>query len=106
MVLGYEQAFVQGGPVRRRTAFGGVAPAGMVQQDAAHQGSGNREKVAAVVILHLALSNETQVRLIDEGGGLQSVTGALAAHAGGSQAAEFIVNQRDELVSGLGIAAA
>jgi hypothetical protein len=58
---------------------------------------GNGEKVCAVLPVDAARVNEAKIRLIDQCGCLQRVSGALAAHALAGQPAQLLVNERHEL---------
>jgi len=49
---------------------------------------------------------QTEVGLVDEGGGLQGVAGALAAQVGGGARAQFFVDDGDRPVEGLAAAVA
>jgi hypothetical protein len=52
-----------------------------VDQHAAHLPRGHRQEVLAVLPLHVLDVDQTQVRLVDERGGLQAVAGAFTSHA-------------------------
>src|SRR5208337_5272869 len=82
-----------GAPLRR------VARACLVHQDFAHQTSGNGKKMRAVLGSQRSLSHEPQIGLMHQGGALQSLM-VLARQTSPSQAAQFVVNDRDEGLSG------
>jgi hypothetical protein len=52
------------------------------------------------------LPEETQVGLVNEGGGLEGLAGRLSAHVAVRQAAQFGVNERHQRVEGGGVALA
>lgn len=84
-------------------ALQGVVGAGVVDQDAAHDVGGDGDEVLAVVPLGV-FAGEAEVGFVDEGGGLEGVVGALAAHVGGGEAMEFGVDEGKEFLSGVGVA--
>ena len=79
--------------------------AGVLDQDAPH-GLGRRgeEMAAAVPIARASRSDQPQVRLVDQGGGLERLPGLLLRQPLGGQLAQLVVDQRQELLGGLGVA--
>ena len=68
----------------------------MVNQNAPHHLGRNREKMGAILPLHALIIHQAHVGFIDQGGGLQAVSGALAFHIVVSQAAEFLIDDRGQ----------
>jgi hypothetical protein len=62
--------------------------------------------MGTVLPLKVVLATETEIDLVDERGGLESVTIALATEMMVSESAKFGVNDRDEFVEGFGITGA
>ena len=48
--------------------------------------------------------DEPQIRLVDEGGRVQGVARGFLRHPGGRQFAQFLVDQRQQLLRGVGVA--
>ena len=60
--------------------------------------------MSAAVPLLAGGADQSQPGFVHEGGGLQRVAGRFTGHLLGSELSEFLINQRKQLVSGLGIA--
>jgi hypothetical protein len=83
----------------------GVFAAGLVNEDAAHRFGGRGEKVAtAVPGLGLLRVHEPQIRLVNQCRGLQSLARLLLIQLRCRQLAQLVVNQRQELLSGVRVA--
>src|SRR5581483_5388511 len=68
-----------------------LAPGGL-DEDAAHGLGGRREEVgAAVPVVGLTAADEPEVRLVDQGRGLQCLTGPLPGELVGSQPPQLAV---------------
>ena len=74
----------------------------MVDQNAPHGFRRGGEEVAAVV--EVLVADETQVRLVDQGGGVQGVPGILRGHPRGSELPQLVVDQRQQLLGRLAVA--
>jgi hypothetical protein len=98
--LGDGEAFVEVDADLFASAHGGVALAGVVDEDAAHDVGGEADEVSVVLPLDIFLLGDTEVGLVDEGGGLESVVAALAAHIALGEAVELGVDEGEELVGG------
>ena len=116
------QGLVQGQELLRRPAgaegveFRVLAPpsaavllaplaAGILDQDAAHGlGGGGEEVPAAVPAPILRRADEPEVRLVDQGGGLERLAGPLPGQPMRGQPAELVVDQRQELIGRSGVA--
>jgi hypothetical protein len=81
--------------------FGGAFP-GAIHQDEPHGFCRCSEEMLATIPT-LACSSNPQPGFMNQGGGLQSVTRSLSGHPGGGQMAQFIVDQRQQLLGGLGV---
>jgi hypothetical protein len=64
-----------------------------IDEDMAHHLRRDAEKMRAVLPLHLLPFNQTQIRLIDEGGRLQHVTRPLTGHVGRSQPVKLSLDE-------------
>ena len=79
--------------------------AGGLDEDAAHGLGGGGEEVAAMVpLVAVGRANQPEVRFVDEGGRLKRVAGRFGGQPGGGEAAQFVVDQRQQLSSGVGVA--
>jgi hypothetical protein len=89
--------------LRRGATLGGMMLPRIVQDDALHQRSRNCEEMPAVVPLHVPLLHQAQIGFMDQSRGCERMTEPLAADAGRSQAFQLAVNQREQLIRGVGI---
>jgi hypothetical protein len=88
--------FRQFDPDALAAAFRRPLAAGVLDEDAAHGlGGGGEEMPAAVEPLPVA--DQPEVRLVDQGRGLQGVVGGLACHPDGRQLPQLVVDEREEL---------
>jgi hypothetical protein len=74
--------------------LGRCSIARVVQQDAAHHGCGQPDKLGAVPPVHAPLVHQPQVCLVDERGRLQRVAAPFAAHVRSRNPAELLVDER------------
>jgi hypothetical protein len=58
---------------------------------------------AAVPVIPGTLADESQVRFVNEGGGLESLPRHLAGQVAGRQLAELVVDEREQLGGGRGV---
>ena len=70
----------------------------VVEQDAAHLGSGDGHEVAAA-FERGALIHQTDVGFVHQGGGLHGVLAAFAAEIGAREAVQFVIDQRQKVVN-------
>ena len=92
-------------PNQSASVSSGLLPAGLIDQDAPHGLGGGGEEVAAVVpACCVGRPDEPQIRLVDEGGCVQSVAGGFFGHPGGRQFPQLFVDQRQQLFGGVGFA--
>jgi hypothetical protein len=59
---------------------------------------------AAVPVLGLLRVHEPQVRFVDQGRRLERLTGGLARQLLGSESAQLLIDQREQLAGGVGVA--
>jgi len=85
-------------------AFLGALVAGVIHQDAAHELGGDAEKVGAALPVDAGLIHQLHVGFVDQRSGLQSMVPAFAAHVIGGDAAQFGVDDREELIVSAGSA--
>ena len=78
---------------------------GEFDQDASHRLCGGREEVpAAVPVLFLVFADQPQVRLVDQGGGLERLPRRFPGKLLCGQFAQFVVDQGQELAGGVRVA--
>src|SRR5262249_2561360 len=79
--------------------------AGVLDEDAAHGLGGGGEEVAAPLpVRPRARADQPQVGLVDQGGRLQRLARLLLSQALGGEAAQLVVDQRQQLGGGVRIA--
>ena len=77
----------------------------VLDQDAAHGLGGRSEEMTAVLPVRRLLGvHQAEVGLVDQGGRLQRLAGPLPGQLVGRQTAEFVVDQRQELLGGVRVA--
>ena len=82
------------------TSLGGVAHAGMVHKDLPHHAGGQREEMGSAVPVGRFAVYHAQIDFMDEGSGLQGVITALAGKVLFRHSAQFVVDKRNECISG------
>jgi hypothetical protein len=70
----------------------------MVHQDSAHHLGRQGEEVRSILPIGVTLVDESEVRLVDQGGRLQNVPGPFVSKSGRRPAAQLLVDDGDELV--------
>jgi hypothetical protein len=81
--------------------FAALLPPGPFYKDAAHGFGGGGEEVAAAVPAPRLLDvHQSQVRLVDQRGRLQRLARFLLGKPLGGEPAEFVVDQRQQLLGG------
>jgi hypothetical protein len=78
-----------------------MSRARVVDQDVTHRLRGNAKKMSAVMKVFLFLFDQAQVRLMDQCGGLQRMSGVLLAHMTPRHLPQFVVDERHQLVERL-----
>ncbi len=92
-VVGDEGDVVEGGASPAAAPLLRPAGASVVDEDAAHGSRGEREELGPGRPAGVILTDESEVRLVDESGGLEGVSGALLAHEDAGEIAEFAREQ-------------
>ena len=75
-----------------------VSGSSEIHQHAAHQASGHREEVRAILPLDATDINQPDVDLVDEGRGLEDVVRTLARHVPFCDAPQLVVHEREQLL--------
>jgi hypothetical protein len=76
-----------------------------IHEDVTHGlGRSSQEVPAAVEALGLLGIHQSQVRLVDQGGGLKRLPGLLLGQLRRRQFAQLVVDERQELLGGVGVA--
>jgi hypothetical protein len=70
-----------------------LAGAREIHKDAAHQPGGHREKVSAILPVHVLRIHQPQVRLVHESGGLEAVACSFAAHAPSGDPLQLLMDE-------------
>ena len=85
-------------------AFGGGASACVIDEYLAHESRDHRHEVAAIRTGNRARVGQPQPRFVDQGRGLQSVIGALAAEKLAGESAHFRMQHAEKAIARDGIA--
>src|SRR5262245_19283893 len=100
-----DAGFVQFVPTVLAAALRRMPSPGLIDEDAAHGlGSGGEEVAAAIPPLHLLGVHQPQIGLVDQSGRLEGLAWFLLGQLLGRQLAQLIVDQRQELLGGVGVA--
>jgi hypothetical protein len=75
-----------------------VALARVINHDASHQLRGDGEKVWPVLPARMCLVDKLKISLVNEGSGLQGVPLSFTTHIIVSQAMQFGLHQRNQLI--------
>jgi hypothetical protein len=84
-------------------AFDGAAFAGVVHEDFAHDAGGGAEEFGAAFPGDW-FGDEAEPGFVDEGGGLEGMVGAFAAHGLGGDAVQLALERFENAIAGLGVA--
>jgi len=76
---------------------------GVVDQDSPHRFSSGSEEVT--VTLEMLIPDQTQIRLVDQGCGIERVTWLLRGHLRSRQHTQLVVDERQQVLGGLAVAA-
>src|SRR5262245_8828744 len=80
-------------------------PAGVLDQDASYRLRGGGEEVpAATPVLGLLGIDKAEVGFVNQGRGLERLAGLLLSYPLGSEPAQFVVDQRQQLLGGVRVA--
>jgi hypothetical protein len=97
--------FLKFAPPSPPTMFQAFFAAGAIEEDAAHRLGRRREEVPATVpSLLVPAANQPQVRLVDQGRRVQRLPGRLVGHLPRCEPAQFVVNEREQVRSGVRVA--
>ena len=77
--------------------------ADLIDKYSSHRLGGGEEVSAAVPAVGLLASDEPNVSLVDECGGLESLAGLLAGESLRRQVPQFVVDEREEFLGGVGV---
>src|SRR5690606_34601387 len=87
-------------------ALGRGTAARVLDQDPAHDPAGDRQEMTAIAEARAVLPGELEEGLVDDGGRLQRVAGALAAHGAAGDAPQLRVELAEEPLERGGVAGA
>jgi hypothetical protein len=73
----------------------------MVDEDPSHHRRGQGQEVRPVLAGDRTLLDESDVRLVDQGRGLERMAGSFPPHVGAGQETELVVDKGKELVDSL-----
>ena len=94
----HRHRFVQFDCADASTPLQSATRARMIHQNLPHETSANAKKMRTVLPCHSLLIDKPQVRFVKERGRLQQVVWNFAVHVARSQPAQFVIDQRDQLV--------
>src|SRR5206468_1836149 len=98
IVVAGDEVFVEVDADAAAAALEAALAAGALDEDAAHRLGGGGEEVPAVGPVGRPVGvHQPDERLVDQGGRLERVAGLLAGEVGGCQAAQLVVNEREQL---------
>jgi hypothetical protein len=89
----------EGNPATTASVTAGRLAAGVVDQDEAHGFGGSGEEVATA--RELTIADQTQVRLMDQGCGVEGLAGLLLGQLLCRLLAQLVVDQRQQLLGGV-----
>jgi hypothetical protein len=84
--------------------FEGLLSPGSFNENAPHGFGRGSEEMAAAVPLLASGTDQAEPGFMHKSGGLQCVAGGFPGHFLGRELSEFLIHQRKQLVSGLGVA--
>lgn len=95
--LGVEdEDLVEGDEVVFAATLGGEPGAGVIDEDSAHELAGDGKEVGAIGEVGFTLLDELEICLVDKGGGLEGMAGALLAHGAHRATPQLVVDERHE----------
>src|SRR5262249_23757106 len=101
-----DDRFLEGNSLQGAAAFAVSARSGMIDEHAAHEACGNGDEVRAILPGQAPGVDQPDERLVDERGGLQRMAAALAAHVRAGEAPQLTVDQRQQALERVLVAAA
>lgn len=78
----------------------------MIDEDLPHHGGRNSEEVRPARERHAIDVDEAKVGLVNKGGRLEGVPGSFAAEAAACHPAQFVIDERDQMVECRGVSLA
>src|SRR5262249_57440371 len=99
-VRGRRHDVIQGDAVPAAAVLGAPLPPGVVHQDVTHGFGRCGEEVAAAVPVPFQATHQAEISLVDQGGGLESLSGLLVGQFLGGQPAQLLVDQRQDAAGG------
>ncbi len=78
----------------------GLLAAGVVDKDAAHGFGRGPKEMSSAIPADILVSGEVQPGLVDQSGGLERLAGRFIRHFVRGEAAQFFIDQREQLLSG------
>src|SRR5437899_7296551 len=79
-------------------------PPGSVYEDMSHGFCSGAEEMPAVLPSLMLIADQPQIRLMHQSGGLQSLSGRQEGPFVGGESAQFLIDQREQFVSGFAVA--
>jgi hypothetical protein len=73
----------------------------VIHQHLAHQPGGNCQEMRAVVGFERSLVNQTQIRLMDQSGALQCMTGTFGPQLASRDVAQLLIDKRNQALEGI-----
>ena len=96
--LGGDREVGQFDPVAVAAVLFGSLAAGGVHQNSAHGFGGGREEVPAVLPADfVGRADESEVRLVNQGGGLKGLVGGFVCHPHSGEFPQFVVDQWEQV---------
>lgn len=86
-------------------ALGRISITRMIDQDLTHQPGGDSQKMRSVAKAGEVTTHHARVDFMHQGGGLKGVVGSFAPQLGRSNAPQFSIDQREQVIERLSIAA-
>ena len=77
----------------------------MIHQHSSHQLRGDAEEVTSILPIDLPLIEEPQIRLVDDGGDLQTIVSPFAAQAARSEDTQLVMDERHKAIERFSAAA-
>jgi hypothetical protein len=91
-------SLIQGKVELPATPLAGAPDPRVIDEHLAHYLGGDREEVRPAAIVRMILPNQPHVGFVDQGRGLERVTGSLPAQVSSGQHPKFRVYQRNHLI--------
>ena len=99
----FQFGFIKGLELDLAAAFEAGLASGALYENAAHCLPGRSEEMRTVLPARLLISPKSQPGLMHQRSGLKRLARHFMRHLRGGNAAQFVINQREQCLSGLGI---